>query len=222
MTNESIFLAQSLFMGAALLVALRLGKEALIALIALLAVLANLFVVKQISLFGFNATAADAYAVGCMLGINLLQEYYGKPTAKQAVLISFFVSIIFTVSSQVHRLYLPFVHDTTHHAFETILCCTPRIVIASLISYCIVQLCDIKLYGFLKAHLNNRWYLIRNYGSVSVSQLLDTVLFSFLGLYAIVDNIWHIIFVSYVIKIAVLLLSTPFLILSQRIITIRK
>lgn len=217
MTNELLFILQAAFIGTTLLIALRLGKEALIAVIATQAVLANLFVIKQIALLGFNATAADAYAVGCMLGLNLLQEYYGKDTTRLAIWISFFVSVFFAISAYLHLLYTPFSSDITHNAYVTILSATPRIVAASLFTYFIVQQCDMRLYGFLKKKFENRFYIIRNYSSVALSQLLDTVLFSFLGLYGIVTHVWEIILVSYTIKVAVLLLATPFLMISKKI-----
>ena len=217
MTNELLFLAQATFIGTTLLIALRIGKEALVAVISVQAVLANLFVVKQISLMGFNATAADAYAIGCMLGLNLLQEYYGKAITKLAIWISFFVVVIFAISAYVHLLYIPFTDDTTHAAYVTVLSSTPRIVAASLFTYFVVQQFDMRLYGFLKSTLENRLYILRNYSSVALSQLLDTVLFSFLGLYGLVTHIWELILVSYCIKIAILLLATPFLMLAKKI-----
>jgi uncharacterized integral membrane protein (TIGR00697 family) len=152
-----------------------------------------------------------------MLGLNLLQEYYGKAITRLAIWISFFVSSIFAISAYLHLLYVPFVGDTTHGAYAIILSATPRIVAASLFTYFIVQQCDMRLYGFLKKKFEDRFYIIRNYSSVALSQLLDTVLFSFLGLYGIVSHVWEIILVSYTIKIAILLLATPFLMLSRRI-----
>jgi len=217
MINELLFISQAAFIGITLLIALRIGKEALIAVIAVQAVLMNLFVVKQIGLLGFNATAADAYTIGCMLGLNLLQEYYGKAAAILAVWISFFVAAIFAISAYLHLLYIPFTQDGIHEAYIAILSATPRIVAASLFTYFIVQQFDMRLYGFLKNKLNNRWYILRNYSSVACSQLLDTLLFSFLGLYGIVSNIWDIILVSYTIKLAILLLTTPFLMISRKI-----
>jgi hypothetical protein len=219
MTNELLFILQALFISSSLLIALHLGKHALIALIAAQAILANLFVVKQITLLNFNATAADAYAIGCMLGLNLLQEYYGKEITRSAIVVSFFVAVFFAISSQLHLLYIPFITDTTNDAFNAILAATPRIVAASLGTYFIVQQFDMRLYGSLKKHFNGRFYIMRNWGSVACSQLLDTVLFSFLGLYGIVTHIWDIILVSYTIKMAILLLTTPFLMLSQKIYT---
>ncbi len=97
-----------------------------------------------------------------------------------------------------------------HDAYTAILSSTPRIVAASLFTYFVVQQFDMRLYGFLKSKLENRFYMFRNYSSVALSQLLDTVLFSFLGLYGIVTHIWEIVLVSYAIKLAILLFTTPF------------
>ncbi len=89
--NELIFLGYILAVSSAALLALRFGKEGLIGLICVQAVLVNLFVTKQISLFGFTATASDAMAVGITLTLNILQEYFQKATALKAIWISFFV-----------------------------------------------------------------------------------------------------------------------------------
>jgi len=78
--NEFIFLLHIIIIAISSLVALRLGKEALVAYVCVLGILSNLFVTKQILLFGFNVIATDAFVVGAVLGLQLLQEYYGKKT----------------------------------------------------------------------------------------------------------------------------------------------
>lgn len=213
--NEFIFIMHAIFVCAMLLIALRLGKEALITFIAMQAVFANLFVLKQICLCTLDATASDAYAIGGLLGLNLLQEYYGRKTTNLAIWISFFIAIVFAIVSQLHLLYVPITSDTTHLAYCAILGATPRIVAASLITYLIVQFFDATLYGYLKRRLNQKWYIARNYISVSLSQLIDTILFSFLGLYGLVEHVWDIILVSYIIKLAIVVLATPFLICAR-------
>ena len=40
---------------------------------------------KQITLFGLNATASDIFAIGSLLGLNLLREIYGITEAKKAI-----------------------------------------------------------------------------------------------------------------------------------------
>ena len=66
------------------------------------ALIANLFVLKQIHLFGMEVTASDGYAIGSLLGLNVLQEFYGKKEAKQATCICFFFMTFFRFFTNVN------------------------------------------------------------------------------------------------------------------------
>lgn len=217
MINEIIFTAHTIAIAAATLAALTLGNYALITFISVQCLLANLFVIKQITLFGFNATCADAFTVGATLSLNLLQEYFGKAMAKKAIWINFFILIFYTIASQIHLLYQPSNFDTMQQHFVPILHLMPRITIASLLVHIFVQLLDYYVYGILKNKFDNRFLVARNYVSIAFCQLIDTVLFSFLGLYGLVENIGHIIIVSYSIKLVSIVLATPFIALSRTI-----
>jgi len=214
--NELIFLAQTLVIASSCLVALRLGKEALVALIGLLCVLSNVFVIKQITIFGLQATAADAFSVGALLGLQLLQEYYGKIITKKTIWICFFCLILYTAISQIHLLYTPSVWDSAQPHFYAILRFAPRITIASLTVYLFVQHLNRYFYDKLKIKLDNRYLLARNYFLMTVSQLIDTILFGFLGLYGIVNNVTQVIIVSYAIKLLAILIVAPFVTLSKK------
>ncbi|MCL4360793.1 queuosine precursor transporter [Candidatus Dependentiae bacterium] len=224
MINEQIFLLYILFLSSACIVALKFAKEALVALICTQVILANLFVVKQINLFGLTATASDALAVGAALGLNLLQEYYKKPIAIKTIWISFLCMITYTIASILHLSYASAQTDTTQICFENLLTPMPRIAAASLFTYVIVQNLDCWLYGCLLEKFKGTNFVGRNYISVSITQLLDTVLFSFLGLYGIneefssINKIFQIIVVSYAIKLMIILLATPFLALTKKFI----
>jgi queuosine precursor transporter len=218
MINELIFLLHTIVIASSVLIALWLGAAALVAFICVQCILANLFVIKQISLFGFNATCADGFTIGAVLGLNILQEYYGREITKRAIWINFFLLIFYAIVSQIHLAYVPSSVDMMHQFFVPILSTMPRIVIASFFVYFIAQTTDYYLYGFLKRTLKDRFLIIRNYASIVIIQLLDTVLFSFLGLYGIIDNIWHIIMISYFIKLAAIIIATPFVGLSKYIV----
>ncbi len=215
LTNELIFLLQTIFISSATLGALYLGKEALVSFICLVCILANLFVLKQTTLFGLNATCADAFTIGATLGLNLLQEYFGPAIARKTIKINFFLLIFYTIISQIHLIYLPSNADTSQAAFTLILGFMPRIALASVTCYLISQSVDYLVYGFLKKKLINRFLLIRNYGSMLISQLIDTILFSFLGLHGIVDSMGEIIIISYAIKVIAIALAAPFATLSR-------
>lgn len=215
--NELYFLVHSFTVSSAALIALRLGKEALVSFISICCILANLFVLKQTTLFGLDATCSDAFAIGAVFGLNLLQEYFGKAIARSAIWISFFLLFFYTMVSYIHLLYEPSVHDTMQQHYAPILQFMPRIAIASLVVYIFVQQLDTFFYGALKHYFQGRHLTLRNYISISLCQLIDTILFSFLGLYGIVENVWHIIAISYSIKLLLIFTTTPFIMLSKKI-----
>lgn len=214
--NELLFFGHVLLVLLFAFGALKLGKEALIAWVALQAILANLFVIKQIFFFGFEVTCSDVFAIGSILGLNLLQEYFGKESSKKAIWISFYLMAFFGVMSQMHLFYSPSLHDSTDAAFHTILSSSPRLLIASLGVFFVVQQCDMRFFGFLRQKLPGMSLWARNALSLTVSQLLDTVLFSFAGLYGMVESMGDIVIVSFLLKILIIACCTPLVAWTKR------
>src|ERR1700730_16705855 len=100
---------------------LRMGQSALTAWITVLSLLANLFVLKQITILGLNATASDVYAIGSLLALNLLQEKYGRESASKAIWISFCTLCFFVLMGQIHLWYEPSPYDTAQQAYAYLL-----------------------------------------------------------------------------------------------------
>lgn len=211
--NEFLFLIQILFVFSVSLIAFRMGKEALLASITVQALLANFFVLKQILLFGCTVTSSDAFAVGSILGLNLLREYFDTKLAKKATFICFLFMIFFVVMSQLHLFLLPSSGDTAHSAYKQLLTPAPRLLFASLSVFFIVQQFDLRFFGWLKQLFPKTPFFLRNSLSMIISQFLDTILFSFLGLYGLVENIRDIILVSFLIKVFVIFALGPLTIL---------
>lgn len=205
--NELLFFSHTFLVIAFVLWAARLGKSSLIALIALQGVLANLFVVKQMSLFGFSVTCSDVFSVGAIFALNLLQEYYGRDSARLALKISLLSLLFFSCMSQLHLLYLPLGSDP----FLPVLSSTPRIVMASIGVFYLVQQIDLRLFGLLKGPLALRMAI-----SLLATQFLDTALFSFFGLYGLVESLFDIILVSYLIKCLIIAASSTLVALAKR------
>ena len=216
--NELIFFSHILLLIAVVLFALRLGKSALIALLALQVVIANLFVTKQIICFGFHVTGSDVYTIGVLFSLNLLQEYFGKATAKQAIWIAFFLLLFFVAMSQIHLRYVPSPYDTMQGVFEQALASAPRIMAASFAVGFFSQRLDVRLYGFLKKRFPDRAIIFRFGGAALVSQFIDTVLFSLLALYGFVHSMMHIIILSYLIKVSIIFCMTPFTTFAKRFV----
>lgn len=202
--NLLIFIAQLFIVFAFIWGSLRLGKEALIALISLLGILANLFVIKQIDLFHLTITCSDVFAVGCLLSLNLLQECFGKKTAQKGLYISLLFLFFFNLMANVHLLYLPAQVDRADEAFQLIFASSWRIVLSSIFTFWVVQKADLFLFSFFKGSLKRRMFF-----SLFISQLIDTVLFSFLALYGLVHALFDVILMSVMTKTLMILILSP-------------
>lgn len=198
---------------------LRLGKEALIAWLALLAVAMNLFVLKQISLFGLTVTASDPLSVGYLLAFNLIQEFFGKKFARKAMWIAFAISLCFLILSQFQLAYQPSAVDHSHVHYVALLSAFPRLVIASLTTFFCVQFFDLTFFSYIRSKTHGRWLTARVALSLCLAQTLDTILFSFLGLYGIVDSILQIIVFCLSLKLMVVIFSSPFAWVSKKVAT---
>ncbi len=205
--NEVFFFLHILLVALFLYFSLYFGKNTLITFISLNAVLANFFIVKQINLFSLNVTASDVFSIGSIWGLNLLQEYYGKKAAKKAAIVALFSLVFFVAMSKVHLLYLPSAVDTTHFSFANIFSSSFRIVFSSIVVFYLVQKIDIQIFSLFKKKIS---LPVRLFVCLMISQAIDTILFSFFGLYGIVHSIIPIIFFSYLIKIVVILTTIPF------------
>lgn len=200
MINEYIFILHCFVSAVGCLIALSLGPYALCSWVSFQCILSNLFVLKQVVLFGLVATCADPFTIGATIGFNLMQEYFGKKVARQSIGITFFLLFFYTLATQIHVWYAPAVVDVMHTHYQTLFATTLRITCASLITYTTVQWLDYLLYGFLKLWFNNQYMHVRSFITMSICQAIDTILFTFLGLGSIVTHPWHVILISYAIK----------------------
>jgi len=207
--NELYFLSQILIVLLFSYGALRLGARALTTAVTVQALIANLFVLKQINFLGFEVTCTDAFAIGSILSLNLLREYFGKKEATKAISICFFFMFFFVAVSQMHLLFTPSSHDTVHSAYALLLTPAPRLLIASLAVFFLCQHLDVRFFGWISKILPKSSFPLRSSISMTMTQLIDTVLFSFLGLYGLVNSITDIILVSFLLKVIVILTMNP-------------
>lgn len=209
MTNELIFLAHCFIVSLLATMALKYGKLALASLASLYAILANLFVFKQVLLLSLCVTCTDAYSVGSGIILNLTQEYFGPNVARKILYLSLIALLIFVILAQIQLYYLPALGDYSQTAYLAILGQTPRILGASLFSFAISQNLDRVLYSYFQQKFTHKFFILRNYSSLLISQLIDTGLFTILGLAGVFTNLWDIFIFSYLIKIITIIISVP-------------
>lgn len=196
--NELIFFLQLAFLVFFLSLSARFGEKGLGLCIAFQTIFANLFVMQQMRFFGFSVTCSDAFSVGSILGLNMLQERFGRESARSSIRLSFFSLLFFVVMAQLHLLYQPLPGDRMGDAFSMVLSSSWRTFLSSASVFYLVQRWDVLFYGWLQKKVGHK---IRLFLSLFCSQVMDTVLFSFLGLYGMVENIVHVIGVSLFVKL---------------------
>jgi len=214
MTNELLFILMTLISLFFVLLAFRLGKTYLVALIAVMAVIMNIFVIKGMYLFGLAVTGGNVMYASIFLATDLLSEYYGKKTATKAVMIGFFASVFFLITSQLILRFAPADYDIAQEAFKTLFTLTPRIVIGSMVAYLVSQNLDIWTYTKIKKLTQGKHLWLRNNGSTWTSQLVDSIIFTVIA-FAGVYPLFELILFTYIIKIVVAGIDTPFIYLAK-------
>ncbi|NGX59515.1 MAG: hypothetical protein KR126chlam3_00667 [Chlamydiae bacterium] len=214
--NEITFLIQILFIFLFSYGAFRLGKGALVTAVCIQAILANLFVLKQITLFGFTVTCSDAFAIGSILCLNLLREHFGREESKKAITICFFFMVFFVIMSQMHLRFAPSPYDIAHPSYAHLLTPAPRLLFASVLVFFISQHLDIRCFGWISKILPRSSFPVRSSLSMGISQFVDTTLFSLIGLLGMVSSIFDIILISFLLKMGVILAIGPLMTLFKR------
>lgn len=216
--NELFFLLWTLFAIGGVLFAFRMGgRLGLYTVIGVYIVLANIFVLKQITLFGLAATGGNALYGAIFLATDMLNEFWGKREAQRAVWFGWASAFMFLISTQVFLLFIPSTNDFAHPAMSALFTLTPRIVAASLIAYVISQTHDVVSFQMWRRRTGGKHLWLRNNASTWVSQLIDSLVFSsvaFIGVFPL-SVVMQIALTTYVLKVIVAALDTPFLYLSR-------
>ena len=219
MPNEILIILSFLLIYGGVMLFYRLfGKNGLLAFNVMATLLANIEVLLVVRAFGIEMTLGNVLFASTFLITDILSENHGKKDANRAVIISTLCSVFFIAISQMWLLYTPSESDWASSSFRTIFSSTPRVVCASLIVYLISQLIDVWLYhkwwDWCRKHFGDekKGLWIRNNGSTMISQMINTLLYTFLAFYGTYDirTLLSIFISSYLIFFVTSLLDTPF------------
>jgi len=195
-------------------IASREGVEYIIGAYVALVVVANIITTKIVLVAGETVPAAVIVYSSSFLLTDILSEFYGKHVARKAVWAGFIGNLILVVSVYIAIVWQPAPFWENQAAFETVLKNTPRIVLASLISYMVSQQHDVMSYAWWKARFPQHLWL-RNNASTIVSQALDTVLFISIAFHGSFP-LWGLIVGQYSVKLVIALMDTPFIYLLKK------
>jgi len=196
------------------------GRDGLLACIVLSILLANLQGPKLTTILGMQTSLGVIFYSSIFFATDLLSEKYGREVANRAVMLGFSVSCILVVMLTIALQFLPTADPETaefsltiQKSFENILNFTPRFVFGSLFAYLISQSLDVWLFHWIKQKTNGRWLWIRNNGSTMISQAVDTLLYSFVVWWGVVElpTAIQLGMVKYAFKLAIAAFDTPFI-----------
>lgn len=180
----------------------------LVALFSVCIVVANVAAAKvcMLSVFEFDAGVL-AYPI-TFLCIDLINEVFGPKHAKRAVLIGVVLQLVALAIFQgaMNLPCSPYITEFSDH-FSEVLGMSGRVVIASMVSFLVAQLLDVKLFTVFRRKFAPKW--IRSSGSSIISQIADSTVFTIVAFAGIIPDLWVMFLTSYLVKFATSVLVTP-------------
>lgn len=173
---------------------------------------------KFVNIWGLMVPAGVLAYPFTFLATDLICELYGKKPAQSLVWIGFIMNV-FMLGLMTLGHILPDASGVSGalSTFEEVYRFMIGNVIASMIAYLTAQFVDVQLFHFWKRLTKGRHLWLRNNGSTTLSQLIDTI--SILTILYIADNLGpninsigrliQLIFASYLFKFFFALLDTP-------------
>lgn len=224
--NELLLIASLLVVYGGVLLAFRLfGKTGLYCFTCIATITANIEVLILVNAFGMEQTLGNILFASTFLVTDILSEIAGKKEAQKAVNLGIFTSVLFIIISQSWLLYQPSANDWAQEPIRSIFSNTPRLMLVSVLVYAICQRFDVwayhKWWNFTKTKFGDekRFLWLRNNGSTMISQLLNTILYTFGAFWGMYEFpvLINIALASYVIFIVTSLADTPFVYLARKI-----
>jgi uncharacterized integral membrane protein (TIGR00697 family) len=220
--NELLFIGTILiYLGSVLGLYKLFGKNGLYAFAIFSTILGNIAVCKCVDLFGLSTTAGAVLYASTFLVTDILSEKYGRKEARKAVLYSFSIMLLWLLGTQLILLFTPNANDYINESLKVVFGLVPRITIASLLAFICSQNIDVNLYHFIwkKTGDDKSKLWLRNNGSTLTSQLVDTVIFTFLAFWGTYPTgvFFSILVTTYLFKAVVALVDTPFIYIARKI-----
>ena len=192
---------------------------------AMVIVLANWFDPRLINIFGMTTDAGTLIFPLTFLLSDLITEVYGYKYARRAIWCGFLYNAMFVAYGQI-IIHLPSPEYATNNAqFDALLSTDMRVILASSISYIISEPLNSILMSKLKLKLQGRLIGIRFISSTIVASGIDSLLFSVIAFYGVINqsNLITLILSMWLIKVAIEILGLPISIrLAEKLKTIER
>ena len=223
--NEALIIISLILIYGGVLLFYRLfGKEGMYGFTVLATIAANIEVLILVKAFGLEMTLGNVLFASTFLITDILNENEGKKAADKGVLIGIAASAIFIVLSLFWTWYQPTEASASGEAFKLIFAQTPRMIIAGISVYALVELMNVRLYRKIwqlteRQHGSKSLLWLRNNGAGIISQFINSLCFNilaFAGTYPL-KTLISIILTTFIIYVCLIALETPFLYVARHI-----
>lgn len=171
----------------------------------------NIITVKTINIFGLIFTAADILFPVTYILNDVFTEVYGFNKAKLVIWLSFLCNLIMVTVFGI-AICLPADESfTLQNDLVNILGSTPRILIASFVSFLVGNFTNAMVLSKIKIKTKGKYLALRTIASTLIGEGLDTILFVpivFIGVLSL-QEILSLILNIYVLKVLVEVILTP-------------
>ena len=225
LSTELMWFIMLLFCFFSILIFLRVFGYIGIFIYSALAVIAgNIQVLKTVDFF----YSPEPVALGTILFAStflctdILSEYYGKEKARINILIGFSAFLFMTLLMVITIGFQPSDADWVQESLSNVFTPMTRFFIASMIAYLISQYFDVWFFSYLKKITSEKYLWLRNNLSTIVSSLVDNTVFSIFAWIllnpepvSMYNVIMIYIFGTYLLRILIALLDTPFIYIAK-------
>ncbi|MBR3255935.1 MAG: queuosine precursor transporter [Clostridia bacterium] len=173
--------------------------------------ISNIITIKTINIFGFIFTAGDILFPITYILNDIFTEVYGFSKSKFIIWLSFFCNLFMVIIFRI-TILLP-VNETFKMQKElvNILGSTPRILIASFISFLVGNFANSIIMSKMKVKTKGKYLALRTIVSTLIGEGLDTIIFIpivFIGFLEL-KTILFLIIDTYILKVLLEVILTP-------------
>lgn len=198
-------------------------RQFLVAVGAVMLLVANIVAAKiipiSIPFFGTVQASAGVFPIAVVyLCTDIINERYGRAAASRAVWTMVTCLLVGWGVVQL-TVILPRVGGVAQSSYKTVLAASIPLVLSSLVTTVLFQLFDVYLFDVVRSLTSDSQRWVRNVVSTSLSQCLDTTVFTVLafavfpsligGLTLSTPVIISVIFVEYAVKLLIAVIDTP-------------
>ena len=223
--TEIMWIMMLLFCFGSILIFLKLFGYIGIFIYSALAIIAgNIQVLKTVDFF----YSPEPVALGTILFAStflctdILSEYFGKEKARMNIMIGFCAFLFMTLIMVITIGFEPSKEDWVQESLSNVFTPMTRFFIASMIAYLISQYFDVWFYNYLKKLTSKKFLWFRNNLSTITSSLVDNTIFSIFAWILLNPepmNIYNVLMIyilgTYLLRIIIALLDTPFIYLAK-------